>query len=130
MDIVKSRNAEKLLGPILQFDNRIRTVTVIGPMGEPFASVERPGLTSLEPSSVTSRFFKRTALAGLMGGNEDRYHGRTKVVIAMREKLTLVCLMVSDRIILISAEPTFPLSRVGKLGELVDQLNLESLASL
>ena len=121
--------SRRLLDPILQFDSRIRTVAIIGPIGAPVASAERPGLVSLEPSSVTAKFFKRTALAGMIGGNEDRYHGRTKLVIAMREKLTLICFMISDRIMIVSAGPNFPLGRVKKLGELVDQLNLESLAS-
>ena len=118
-----------VLEPIIKFDRRIRSVHVIDSSGKPVADADRPGLQSLEPETVTTTFFQRTAIAGMMGTAEDRFHGRTKTVIAIREKVILICYMLSGRIMLISADPAFPLGKVRTLGELIDELNLESLAA-
>jgi len=54
----------------------------------------------------------------------DKYHGRIRTAILVKEKVTIICFNLMARIMLVSANPDFQLERLEELGRLIDQLNL------
>jgi hypothetical protein len=115
---------ETALKQVFDFDKRIRFVILLKSDGKPFFVLKREHVTSLEPEEVTKQFFLRAIVAKGIVEQENKYHGKLKTVVLIREKVTLVAFMILDLLLLLSVEPGFPLSRVEKLGRKVDAMGL------
>ncbi len=110
---------------IFSFDRALRYVVFLALDGKPTASFGRPGVTSLEPESETETVYVKATIALNMSAPMDKYFGRIRTVILVREKVTIICFNLSARILLISTDPSFELQKIEKLGHLVDQLNID-----
>jgi hypothetical protein len=109
---------------ILSFDRNIRSVVLLTSEGKMIADFGRPGTTSLEPPSETETMYMKATIAISMTAPMDKYHGRIKTAILVKEKVTVIGFNLMAKIMLIMADPGFKLSRVDELGQLIDQLNL------
>lgn len=109
---------------IFQFDKTIRFVYLISSEGKADAVFGRPGVSSLEPEEETNRILVRAALTYSMTTSMNRHHGRLRAAILIKDKVVLVSFMLMERIMLISAEPGFPVGRVEELGRLIDKLSI------
>ncbi len=109
---------------IFSFDKSIRSVVILTSDGKAISNFGRPGVTPLEPQSESETVYVKATIAISMSAPMDKYFGRVRTVILIREKVTIVCFNLSGRIMLISANPDFQLQRVEELGQLIDQLSL------
>lgn len=109
---------------IFSFDKSIRFVVLLTSDGKAIGEIGRPGVTSLEPASESKTIYVKAIIAMNMSAPMNRYFGRIKTVILIREKVTIVCFNLSSRIMLISTNPDFQLNKVEELGRLVDELNI------
>jgi hypothetical protein len=109
---------------ILSFDRNIRSVVLLTSDGKMMADFSRPGATSLEPPGETETMYMKATIAISMTAPMDKYHGRIRAAILVKEKVTIIGFNLVVRIMLIMADPGFKLSRVDELGQLIDQLNL------
>ena len=114
-------NRPLILRALLALDPRVRSVVQVGIGGEQLASVSRDGLESLEPESETTTVLNQTAIGAGMGFSMNRYHGKVRAVIVVREKLSLVVFPLFDELILISADPDFPLERCRDMARMIDE---------
>ena len=109
---------------IFSFDKSIRFVVLLTSDGKVIAEFNRPGVVSLEPRSEAETLYTKATIAISMSTPMDRYHGRIRTAILVKEKVTIICFNLMARVMLISADPGFQLQRVEELGRLIDQLNL------
>ena len=109
---------------IFSSDKSIRFVVLLTSDGRPIGEIGRSGVTSLEPSNETETVYVKATIAMNMSAPMDKYFGRIRTVILIREKVTIICFNLSSRIMLISANPDFQLDTVEQLGQLVDELNI------
>ena len=115
-----SNEHRRALEPLLAFDPRIRCVVEIRFSGEVVASTRRRGLESLEPESETVRVLNQSAIGAGMGSSMNGYHGRVKVVIVVRERVSLIVFPLVDSLILLSADPDFPLQETNQIAKVLD----------
>lgn len=108
------------LNSLLSFDPRVRCVVALGLDGKLRTSASREGLESLEPEDETTRILYQTAIGNGMGSLANRYHGRVRAVIVVRERLSLIVFPVFEELVLISVDPEFPLEKTRELAELLD----------
>jgi hypothetical protein len=109
---------------IFDFDKRVRFVVLLTSDGKVMAEFGRPGVVSLEPQSEAETVYMKATIAINMTAPMDKYHGRIRTAILVKEKVTIICFNLMARIMLISASPGFPLQKVEELGRLIDELNL------
>ena len=109
---------------IFEFDKSIRFVVLLTSEGKVMVEFARPGVASLEPKSESETVYMKATIAISMTTPMDKYHGRIRTAILVKEKVTIICFNLMARIMLISANPSFQLQRVEELGRLIDQLNL------
>lgn len=109
---------------IFSFDKEIRFVVLLTSDGRVTAEFGRPGVVSLEPQSEVETVYMKATIAISMSTPMDKFHGRMKTAILVKERVTIICFNMVTRIMLISADPGFQLQKVEELGRLVDQLNL------
>ncbi|MGA2664368.1 MAG: hypothetical protein ABSF83_05435 [Nitrososphaerales archaeon] len=112
-----SKNREQRLEAILRFHPSIRYVRLLGRDGRSHAFVQRG--TSLEPRGQTHKILLRLALAQGMTSTSDRFYGKARAIIILREKLVeLLFLLTRDDIMLVGADPDFPVERAQDLAEM------------
>ena len=109
---------------IFDFDKSIRFVVLLTSDGKLLVEFIRPGVISLEPRSEAETVYMKATIAISMSTPMDKYHGRIKTAILVKEKVTVICFNLVGRIMLVSANPDFHLQRLEELGRLIDQLNL------
>jgi hypothetical protein len=110
---------------IFRFDKRIRQFGVVNSVGALVLSASRPDFVPLEPLEETNKLFVQIVLMkGILGGI-NKYHGKIRGAIVMREKVTMIMYDGIDRIFVFSTEPDFPLEKVEKLGNLLDTIPIE-----
>ncbi len=111
---------------IFKFDKRIRYCGAIDQKWNLIAGTLRKGIESLEPELEDSKLFLNIALLVSMDRSWDRYFGRTKVLVIVKEKVTIFIYSLSSlRAILLAVEPDFPITKLNKLGEILDTSNLQ-----
>ena len=110
------------LETLLAYDRNIRCVVEVGLDGQQIASACRKRLESLEPDRETMRVFEQTAVGAGMGSSLNGYHGRVRVVIVARERLSLIVFPLFDSLILVSADPDFPLQKTRRMAKLLDTI--------
>jgi hypothetical protein len=107
--------------PIFEFDKGIRYCGVIGHNGRLIEGRARENLVSLEPESQDQRLFLQIALAIGMDRSWDKYFGATKCIVIAKEKINIFLFAISDqRSIIVATEPDLPVSKLRKLGQVVD----------
>jgi hypothetical protein len=128
-DVDVGGSLPKLVDRIMRFDSHIRHVIVLDSSGKPSVFIGRPGKVPLETGETQKMFFTRADLFTKVPGVEDRFLGKTRALIAQREKVTLMWFAFDEKFtILVSAEPGFPLRRVDALRRLVHGLYAQLLA--
>ena len=121
----KPRDLASLSKKIFRFDRRIRHFGVISAVGKEILSATRPDLQELDPEEETKKLLKQIMLMkGILEGM-NRYHGKIRGAIVMREKIMLIMFDGIDKVHIFSADPDFPLSKVERLGTLLDTVSLE-----
>ena len=82
----------------------------------------RPGVKSLEPDEEAERVDLQVVLTRSMSESAQPYLGRTNYVIIHRENLMLAAMPMPDKkTVLVSTEPSFPLSKMKTLLRIVNQ---------
>jgi len=109
---------------IFEFDKSIRFVVLLTSDGKVMVEFARPGVASLEPKSESEMVYMKATIAISMTAPMDKYHGRIRTAILVKEKVTIICFNLMARIMLISTNPDFQLQKMEELGRLVDQLSL------
>jgi hypothetical protein len=109
---------------ILAFDKSIRSVVILTSDGKMMVDFTRPGAAPLQPPSENETVYMKATIAISMTAPMDKYHGRIKTAILVKEKVTIIGYNLMARIMLIMADSGFKMSRIDELGQLVDQLNL------
>jgi len=118
-------NDDLFVKRIFEFDTRIRLCMIIGNDGKNLAGGMRPGLESLEPSSETGRLQRDETVTRRMDENWNKYFGRIYFTIERRERILIINFYLSDsRTIVVTAESDFPVQKVQRLCELVDNLHV------
>jgi hypothetical protein len=112
---------------ILGLHPAIRYVVQVGFDGSELKSVERLGITSLEPEEQTVRVLQQTALSRGIGESSNGFHGRVRCVVVLREKLTIIVFPLFDTTLVVTADPDFPLERTADLGRLLDEVQVEEI---
>jgi len=115
-----SSEHQHALESLLAFNSKIRGAVEVRFNGERIGSVCRKGLASLEPEQETLRVLDQTAIGMGMGASMNGYHGRVRVAIALREKLSIIVFPLFDSLILVSADPEFPLQKIRPMTKLLD----------
>lgn len=102
-----------VLQQALEFDNRVRFISVVNDMGIPLASAIRNGIASLEPPELTMKQQVHSVLTVCLAEEFDEYFGQTNYILVHREKLQLIFFAVSERVyVAASVEPDFPVARI------------------
>jgi hypothetical protein len=113
--------SETVFKRIFALDKKIRYCGVIDGKGVLISGTMRKNLKSLEPESEDTQLFLHIALAVSMDKSWDKYFGRTRSITIMKEKLSLYIYSLADsRAVIIATEPTLPMAKSAKLGEIVD----------
>jgi len=110
------------LDSIIGFHPSIRFVVTAGRYGTILDAIKRRGVTSLEPSSEMRTVTERYAvLYGLTQSSND-YFGKPRAIIVRRDKLVELLFPFADRMVIISAQPSFPLGKTGELEKMLQSL--------
>jgi len=109
---------------IFSFDKKIRFVVLLTSDGKMVAEFSRPGVVPLEPRREAETVYMKATIAISMSTPMDKYHGRIRTAILVKEKVTIICFNMMSRVMLISADPGFKMEKVEELGRLIDQLSL------
>ena len=114
------RDHRLALQTLLAFDPRIRCAVEVRLDGVEIASVSRKDLEPLEPVEKTGKVLEQIAIGTGVGSSMDGYHGRVRAVIVVREKVSLIVFPLFDSLILLSADPEFPLQKTRQMARLLD----------
>ncbi len=110
---------------ILEFDGSIRSAVLLTSEGKPVIKVERPGIPPLEPGDEVDTVYAKASIAIGMSSPMNKYYGRLRTIILMRDKMIMICFNLPARMMLITTGPDFQINRVEELGQFIDQLNLD-----
>jgi hypothetical protein len=106
---------------IFRLDRRVRYCGLIDVTGKLIAGRMRENVSSLEPESEDPHLFLHIALAVSMDKSWDKYFGRTKTIVILKERVSLYIFSLADsRAVIVATEPDLPMSKRLKLGEVVD----------
>ena len=106
--------------PLFDLDRRIRCIVVLGFDGKKLAADSREGFESLEPEEETTRITEQTLIGMGMSAGANKYHGRVKAVLIVREKLSVIIFPLFEKLIMISVDPDFPLEKATAIAQLLD----------
>lgn len=108
---------------VFGFDSRIRCCMVFGLNGRPLLITHRRKHTSLEPDEDVA--FIRGEVALYTNGSKfaNRYHGGVRAFMLMREKRTLIAYPFRENLVIVTADPDFPLDKTNGLGKLLKRLH-------
>ena len=113
------------LRSILDFSPTLRYVLLVREDGKSEESVGRDSTESFEPEEETKMVLRRFAIGRGMTSGSEKYFGRMLTLIVRREKLVeLLFPLARNHMVLVSADPTFPLELTPQLEALVRSLRL------
>jgi hypothetical protein len=95
---------------------------VLGRDGKRLKVTWREGPVTLEPDIDIDLILQHAALCRKRDRFTSRYHGRTRSLVVESDRLTLMVFPVADKLVLVTADPDFPLSRTAELGKLLEKL--------
>lgn len=99
----------------VSFHPSVRSVIVVDRGGKVLESVSRPGAESMEPPEEAEKIAVRFAVARGMSDLSETFYGKMTTIIVRREKLVELLFPHHDHVVIVSAEPAFPLERVPQL---------------
>ncbi len=121
---METTSLETKVNRIFDFDKSIWCVVLLSSDGKSLANFCKAGVAPLEPQDETETVYMRATIAMNMSSPMDKYHGRIRTAIIVKEKVVMICFSLSQKIMLISATPEFQLRDVEALGQLIDQLGM------
>jgi hypothetical protein len=120
-----SQTMSEACNKILEVHESVRYVYVLGLDGKEMYSRGRYGAPSGETEDATPDLFVKMAIGLGMAESQNKYQGRLKSIVVNRERLKLIIYVASDKILMISTEPEFPVDKIVQLDELVESLHLD-----
>ncbi len=106
---------------IFRFDKKIRYCGVIDEKGGLVVGSMRNGLQSLEPESEDKKLFGQIAVAVGMDRRSDKYFGKTRCIVILKEKVAFFIYTLSNlKNIVLVVESSMSVTKMRKLGELID----------
>ncbi len=121
---------KRRLASMLRFDPAIRYVMLIGEDDKPLSSVSRRSdKSALEPPGQGNLVLRRFAIARGMASTSDSFYGPARFVILLREKLIEIVYLSAANMILVGADPDFPLEKVKRLAKVLDKVQIRSRAT-
>ena len=106
---------------MFSFDACIRCYIVFGHDGEMLEVRSKEGAT-LEPDQDTSLALELASTLLSRTRRPGRYHGKVSSLAVACELLTVLAYPVSDKLVMVTADPSFPLERTGELGRFLPRL--------
>ena len=88
-------------------------------------SIMKEGLKHLEPEQLVPDVLLKFALAKGMTEAQEEYHGGLKSIAMSREKVRHLAYPKTDKLLVVSTDPGFPMERIDALGKLVAKLKVE-----
>jgi hypothetical protein len=119
---MKPKSQVPRLDEAIGFHPSIRFVVTTRTDGQILDAVKRRGVVSLEPSSEMKTISERFAIAHGLSQADDSYFGKTQTIIVRREKLVELIFPIADRLVIVSATPSFPLGKTGELEKFLKSL--------
>ncbi len=111
-----------LQSAVFAVDNKVRYCGVLDEMGRTISGGMKPGLKSLEPGDEAERVDLQVVIARGMAQSGTKFLGKADYIIIHRERLMLIALPRNDgNTVLVTAEPDFPLEKLGPLMHEVDR---------
>ena len=110
------------LKPLLAFASQIRCCVVFGPDGKRLETTWRARPETLELDGDIDLILELAEICSRRDQFSSRYHGRTRSLSVSSEAATILAYPVSDKLILLTADPDFPLEKTDALGELLGRL--------
>jgi hypothetical protein len=110
---------------IVRFDKRIRACSILDEKGNLLHQVVKDKVIGLIPQSEQLKLLIQTALQVGIDKMWDKYLGSTCHIIITREKITIMIFPLADmKSIMITAQTSFPTTRLAKLGRFIDSIGL------
>lgn len=123
--MTSTRLAESVVKKIFATDKRIQFCALVDANGKLEAGGMRPGVRALEPEAETAKIVTRNYLKGAIDQAIDPYFGRASWAIIRREKLIQITFpLPGQKQLQIAAKVDYPISKVAKLGQYVNQLDI------
>lgn len=123
--MVATKLANSVVKKIFSTDKRIQFCAIIDSDGRIEAGGIRHGVRFLEPAEETEKIVIRMFLNQAMNEASDPYFGRVNWAIIHREQLVQITFpLPGQRQLQITAKLDYPISKVAKLGRLIDQLGV------
>lgn len=104
------------------FAPQIRCCVVLGRDGKRLKVTWREGPVTLEPDSDIDLILQHAAMCRKRDQFTSRYHGKTRSLVVNSDRLTVMAFPVADKLVLVTADPDFPLNRTAELGKLLERL--------
>jgi hypothetical protein len=101
---------------------QIRCCVVLGRDGKRLKITWREGPVTLEPDNDIDLIVQHAAICRKRDQFSSRYHGKTRSLVVTSDRLTLLVFPVADKLVLVTADPDFPLNRTAELGKLLERL--------
>ncbi len=103
-------------------DKRIRFSGLVDPKGILVGeSGMRKDLQSLEPEGEDRRLYVQLALAASMDRTWDKYYGKTRALVILKEKVIIFVYSLPNlHTLVVAAEPDLPITKMRKLRDLVE----------
>jgi hypothetical protein len=121
VDSPRATEKKGTLDSLVDLAPRIHCCMIFGSDGGLIKTVHARKDSTVEPDRDTDLIFELAAALRRTSRFPNRYHGRIRSVLVLSEETTLIAFPLSDRLVLVTTDPDFPLDRVGELGKLVDR---------
>jgi len=122
--LVESRILETKIDNIFEFDKGINFIALVNSDGNLVKEFARPGAVHLEPHQELKTLFLKVSIAMGMSTPMNKYHGKLRSAVLVKEKVSLIFLELQAKYILIWASPDFNLGRLEELYRQIDQLGI------
>jgi hypothetical protein len=124
VEITESRILGMKADEIFSFERSINFVVLLTNDGKVIAEFARPGAKRPEPPADIKTMYMKLSIAIGMSSPMNKYHGRMRAAILMKERLNILCLNLDSKIMLVMTGPEFNLAKVEDLWRRVDQLGI------
>ena len=126
---LKSSKAEEneFLANVFDSDRRIRMCVIKDKEGEIVAGGMRPHLKTLEPNSENKRLAQYEATQRESADSWNTYFGEADFMVEHRRRLVAFKFYLPDsRMVVVTAEPNYPVQKAGLLLVLVERFRSEA----
>lgn len=119
--MMRQRSLNDMCIKIFKLDKDIRYAAILDKNGRILAGGMRRGVRSLEPKEEELRLMAHIVSESSTRETWDKYFGKTLYTIVKRENVTLMVLPYKNRLLFITTEPEFVLSKVPEIRELLTE---------